>query len=233
MGTTRRRTGRVRVLIVKVSGVIVTRGNADLSEIVPSLLAVLDEVVVWNNSGTGLAGLAGPCVSILQGTTSRNQGNQWIFPNAGDLSVYGRYAAINWCENDVIYVQDDDVVVPEVSLNALLTAYRPGIVTAIMDDRDQASYPDSALVGFGAVFDRDLPALAFERFRVVLTLGAMKQREFDRICDVAFTGLTPCQAIDLPVRLLPIANGDGRMWRQPGFHEERARALEIARTLRS
>lgn len=205
---------------MKVSAVLVTRGNVDLTEIVSSL-ADLDEVVVWNNRG--------PFVELYEVKPERLV---HVFPTDGrDFGVYGRYAAISDCRNQVIYVQDDDVVVPRVSLAALFAAHRPGVVTSIMDDRDQAEHPDSALVGFGAVFERELPARAFERFRVGWPNGSSD--EFHRICDVAFTGLTPCSPIDQPVRLLPWAVAEDRMWRQPGFHEERARALAIARTLRT
>jgi hypothetical protein len=145
---------------------------------------------------------------------------------ASDLQVYGRYEAIRRAKTDVVYVQDDDCVLPPWSFSQLVDAYRPGVLTANMPEIFRTHYSDSCLVGFGAIFDRDLPSLAFAR-------APEPQRSFDRTCDVYFTALTPRQEwLEAQYENLGWAEDSSRMYRQPGHVDERMAALEHARLLR-
>lgn len=148
----------------------------------------------------------------------------WDNSKRDDLSVYGRYAALEECQHDKIYVQDDDCVTDPV---AVVQAYRPGCIVANMPLPFRPRYRDSCLLGFGAVFDRDLPWQAFQR----LPNGGLPV-SFHRTCDVAFTALTPHSFIDVPYRNLPHAYDPERMYRQPGHLAERWRMLKIARATR-
>lgn len=199
------------------AAVVVTRGDQDLSEIEQSL-APFEEVAVWDNSA------------------------------GDDLAVYGRYAALAEIESDVVYVQDDDVVLPLESLEALAAAYEPGVLTANMPARFRHDfYVDHCLVGFGAIFDRELPREAFRIFSfnshgawVVamnkdgkdISLSGTVPGSWERVCDIAFTGLTPRKLVDVPYRDLPWADTPERMWRQPGHAAERTRMLELVRQVR-
>lgn len=211
---------------MNVSAIVVTRGNVELDEIIDSVPSGW-EVIEWNNGAQAAYRHPAP-------------NTYWNAPNVG---VYGRYAAIEKAQGDVIYVQDDDVVLEPGSFDALLAAYEPGVVTANMSAWHQQHTLDSALVGFGSVFDRDLPAQAFARFfagvrNESLGMSAMfaepghaYQQLFHRTCDVVFTALTPRKAIDVPYRYLPCASDADRMSRQEGFAVERERVLDLARRI--
>lgn len=180
---------------MNVAGVVVTRGNVDLTAILESFTeAGLHEFVVWDNSR-----------------------------RPDDLGVYGRYAAIHECESPVIYVQDDDCL---IDVARVVAAYEPGRLVANMPMCRWRDYPDSTLVGWGAVFDRILPAVAWMWLTDEMADG------FHRTCDVAFTALTPRTIIDVGFQHLPWAEGSDRMFRQRGHKQERDRMLELCRRVR-
>lgn len=197
---------------MNVSAVIVTRGDVDLSPVLNALPREWQKVV-WDNS------------------------------QREDLAVYGRYAAISECEHETVFVVDDDCVL-ETPLT-LLSVYEheikrsPGAIVANMPARFRHDfYSDHCLVGFGAIFQRELPAAAFARFRVARSFGkvfdAFVQDPgiFSRTCDIVFTSLTPRILLDLPYTDLPWASAPNRMWKQPEHVGERKRMLELAQKVR-
>jgi hypothetical protein len=170
-----------------------------------------------------------------------------------DLSVYGRYAAIEYASHEVVYVQDDDVIVSDpktiatewdrVALTQESDPAGPGqvpwadhIVANMPQEFRHDGYTDSCLVGFGACFHRDLPKRAFDRFLVVegadLWEDALTDKTFLRTCDVVFTTLTPRVLVDVPRTNREFATDANRMYRQPGHVSERTRMLELARRVR-
>lgn len=186
-----------------VAAIIVTRGDVDVSEPLDTLRkAGIGERFVWDNS------------------------------QREDLGVYGRYAAIEHVEAPVIFVQDDDCVLPVAAIRALLAAYEPGVLTANLPRKFYERYKDrgTCMVGFGAVFDRGLPMLAFEQ----AICGGMKWTPelFNRTCDLVFAGLTPHKTLDLPYTDQPWARDESRMWRQPGHFEERLEMINLVRSVR-
>ena len=102
---------------MNVSAVLVTRGDVDLTAIIQSFGDHFTDLIVWDNS------------------------------ERQDLSVYGRYAALDEVENQVVYCQDDDCI---VDVEAILDAYQPGRLVANMPQSRWAGYPDSTMVGWGA-----------------------------------------------------------------------------------
>lgn len=193
---------------MKVSAVVVTRGNVDLSEILLSL-EPFQQVIVWEN-GAGAR-------ELVDG--------RLMPPHDGgqeDLGVYGRYAALDYAAYGAVFTQDDDCVLPPGSLQAIVAAYEPGVLTANMPAGFRSHYYDSCLVGFGAIFDRELPEQAFEQYG-----AGHEQRP-----DVVFSALTPRKLIDVPYRNLPWATGADRAYRQPGHTRERQAVLRRARRIR-
>lgn len=205
-----------------VSAVIVTRGDVDLTEILESLPEEWERVV-WDNGAREVR-------RHRPGSfTAEFRGNEHTGPLL-DLAVYGRYAAIHYglCDGDVIFIQDDDCIVDAAAIAA---AYEPGRLVANMPTGRWPDYLDSALVGWGAIFDRNLPGQAFERFDV--GHPAWGDAEFYRTCDVVFSALTPRTVIDVGFRHLPWAEDPGRaMFLQPGHKTERDRMLDICRRVR-
>lgn len=177
----------------------------------------------------------------------------WDNSQREDLAVYGRYAAIEEAKGDAILVVDDDVELSAEAVTALRAAYKPGVLTANMPPEHQRRYPDSALVGFGAIFDRDLPERAFERFfpemlnpdpadpewgrysfrsRKGYEIYFESAQQFHRTCDIVFSALTPRKIIDVPFTMLPHTWAENRMYRTPGNTEERTHVLDAARRVR-
>jgi hypothetical protein len=197
------------------SVVIPTRGDQDLTPILESYDGIADEVLIWDNS------------------------------KRQDLSVYGRYAMIEEARNELILTQDDDCVVsdPRVIVDEWKRVEHfnlerhPGMpydhhVVCNMPSRFRHGfYDEHALVGFGACFHRDLPEMAFRQwdFLSIGTEGLGSDTDFfHRTCDVFFTALTPYTLVDVPYENLPWAEGDDRMYRQPGHQAERSKMLELA-----
>lgn len=216
-----------------VSAVLLTRGDVDLAPICRNL-NVFDEVVIWNNNPLNnhapeLAARAERAANVADVV--------WANTENRDLLVYGRYAALRACRNPIAYVQDDDCVLDSDAIAALVDLYQPGHVVCNMPQPFRAHYDDSALVGFGAVFDVGLPALAFSRL-ALKWMGLEDPGDsgaggwFLRCCDVPFTVLTPRILADVAYSNLPYATDDTRMYRQPDHVGERARMLQLAREVR-
>lgn len=218
---------------MNVSAIIVTRGNVDLKPVLNSLPWEW-EIIVWDNS-YGYVKRQPPGGRDWNTWTSIGRG-----PNAPDLSVYGRYAAIQYASHDLIYVQDDDVIVsdPQAIVDHWLwvrgRADADFLVANMPQEFRHDGYTDSCLVGFGACFHRDLPGKAFDAFGEangnVIEFGSTPV--WQRTCDVVFTTLTPRVLVDVPKENLPYATDASRMYRQPDHVGERQRMLELARQVR-
>ena len=211
-----------------VTAIVVTRGDVDMQPVLDSL-PVEWEVLVWDN---------GEKACYREPPPNR----YW---NGADLSVYGRYAAIEYASHDLIYVQDDDVIVsdPQAIVDAWLR-YSEVVenddpnddpcehVVANMPEEFRPHYPDSALVGFGACFHRSLPETVFDRWRLAGADNWVDAPTFRRCCDVVLTTLAPRVLVDVPKENREMASDPNRMWKQPGHVSERATVLNLARSVR-
>ena len=149
------------------------------------------------------------------------------------LGLYGRYAAIELVAAPVIFTQDDDCTVPRETVRALLDAYEPDTVVCNVPVAWRERYTDSGLVGFGAIFDRDLPQRAFSRFLTACRSARTRagRDRFMRTCDLVLTMLAPMRQLDLPVVIHEAAYRPNRMSRQPGFDAERERTKRACRRI--
>lgn len=214
---------------MNISAIIVTRGNVDLKPILRSLPRGW-EVLVWNNGEVGEPGLYR---RVLDGILARRihgiLARRILGYPIPDLAVYGRFAAIEHAEHDVIYAQDDDAITPALHI---ASHYEPGRLVANMPRSRWEGYPDSALLGWGAIFDRELPGEAFGKIPHLFASDADRDW-FNVTCDVAFSALTPRTIVDLPFEHLPWAEGPDRMFTsRPTHSEERQRMLELCRSIR-
>lgn len=166
---------------MNVSVVIPTRGDVDMQPVLDSFPPEWETVVYDNGAGR---------VEVI--TPGHSNGGRLtrakdLLP---DLSVYARYAAIEYASYELCFTQDDDVIVsdPQAIVDAWFDGYGfpcngcSGFRSALCNDCEGAArdrtdhvvcnmpqefrphYPDSGLVGFGAAFHRDAPQRAFERF---------------------------------------------------------------------
>lgn len=233
---------------MNVSAIIVTRGNVDLDPIY-KFLPPEWETVVWDNSGEYSRGW--PEVRVYSAVDG--YGDHHLQPTpATDLSVYGRYAAIEYASHDLIYIQDDDVIVsdPQAIVDAWeehFESLQPPPSEYAIYDHDIAAgdvpflvanmpqefrhdfYTEHCLVGFGAAFHRDAPGKAFERF--FAGFPARDMMAFNRCCDVVFTALTPRILADVPKQDREFASDPDRMWKQPWHQGERQRMLDLVGSL--
>ncbi len=163
---------------MSVSAIVVTRGDQDIRPIT-RMIPPDWETLVWDN-GAKRVSIHPPGLLPM-----------YSFIEVEDLSVYGRYAAIEVASGDLIYVQDDDCVVsdPQAIVNAWVGEgarralkggswdYRESegerldadlsrdfVVCNMPQEFRHGFYEEHALVGFGACFHRDAPERAFGRF---------------------------------------------------------------------
>ena len=160
----------------------------------------------------------------------------WNNADGRDLAVWGRYVAARRPNGGLVYVQDDDCVLPASSLEAIVDAHRPGRLVSNMPEPFRHDfYVGHCLVGFGAVFEPALVDEAFARFwRGTATYAVtIETGWFRRTCDIAFTGMVDSPIlVDLPYRNLPWATDETRMYRQPDHVGERKRMIQtVARIL--
>jgi hypothetical protein len=207
---------------VNVSACLVTRGDVDLEPIIASIPQGW-EILIWDNG----------CKMI-------HRSDGWA-ERITDLSVYGRYAAIEYASHDLIFVQDDDVIVsdPQAIVDAWIGSNGPfnagAHIVCNMPPEFRPHYPDSGLVGFGASFHRDAPQRAFDRFS--LHYNTPDSPRFDqqmlyRRADNLFTVLTPRVLVDVPKTDCSYASDPNRMWRQQGHTSERDAMIRLARQVR-
>ena len=177
------------------TAVLVTKGNVPLDEIRRSLMQSDMFSSTWDNS------------------------------KQLDFSVMGRYVQASRLEGcPVLYFQDDDCV---TSPAEIVAQWEPGKIVCNMPVSlgHRANYENQLdkLVGFGAVCERSLIKETFERYWKYFPIDELCLRECDRI----FTGLNSerIKLVDVPVRHLPWATGEDRLYRQAehrathGLHE--------------
>lgn len=154
----------------------------------------------------------------------------WDNSRVPDLGPYGRFAAIEDASNSLVYVQDDDVIVSDPQ--AIVDAWeRDDHVVCNMPQEFRPHYHDSAMVGFGGCFHRDLPARTFARY-LRYTETSVDDPLFLRESCRILTCIAPRVLVDVPVTSLPYANDSTRLWKQPGHVQSRDKALELARRVR-
>jgi len=209
---------------VKVSACIPTRGDVDIDLILYSLPAKWERLV-WNNGSEEV-------------WIQPEEGGAWTFHPTSDLGPHGRFAAIEYASNDLIFVVDDDVLVsdPEIIVDEwirLFNAYKLNdVIVANMPQEFRPHYPDSVMLGFGAVFHRDAPEKAFQQFFDFHTDMSRTDPLFLRESCRIFAVLTPWCLVDVPKEDMPYASDPNRLWKQPGHIQSRERALKLAREVR-
>lgn len=206
---------------MNVSACIATRGDVDMDPILDSLPAKWERVI-WNNG--------------QEEVWLQNQRDAaWTFQPVSDLGPHGRFAAIDYAAHDLVYVQDDDVIVsdPQQIVNEWLDLLhnfdRDDVVVANMPPEFRPHYPDSVMVGFGGAFHRDAPEKAFARWDA---FGLPRDKLFLRESCRIFTVLTPQYLVDIPKVDMPYASDDTRLWKQDDHIQSRERALGLARQVR-
>ena len=157
-----------------------------------------------------------------------------VYDNSKNTDVHtaGRYLAIQQAKTAVVFCQDDDVIVTPEQQQTLLDHYHPGWIVANQADGHQPpDFEPLTFLGWGSVFDRDLPTAAHTRWRdaghSVSDLGYLMVG-----CDIAFQLLTPTLRLDLGQNHRPEAFGPDRAYRDARFQGWKWDAYEKAMALR-
>ena len=162
---------------------------------------IFDQVVIWDNSAER------------------------------DLGAYGRYQAIFRTWKPIIYVQDDDCIVPPAEQQRLLDGYEEGRLTAMMP-RERTDYTDTVLIGWGAIFDWKLPFRAFRRW---YDAGHSRDSEEFYVvgADFVFPMLSRWKRLDGEHVDLPHAHAANRTWASwPNYATVKDWYLRAAREIR-
>ncbi len=139
-----------------------------------------------------------------------------------DLRVYGRYAALAEVTTEYVYTQDDDAICPAEDIVAAFTpAFDQDRI--VLNERDGYT----PWVAAGAVFRRDLPAQALQRFidRHGLTDDVLWW------ADVIVAALTPWRNEWFGYEMLEWATAPNRMFSQPTHYTEQARVRALCEEL--
>lgn len=221
---------------MSVTAIIVTRGNVSLKESMEALPEEWEKLV-WMN-GSGLYRWR----EDIAGGGQDKPTWQPHHEERSDIAVYGRYRAIDFAANDLIYVQDDDCIVsdPYAIVHAFLIAtgregHAPNTIACNMPERFRHDfYEHHGLVGFGAAFHRSTPGLAFKKWYDSTKEPGMNGEWgwITRTCDIIVTGLSPRVLVDVFHEDRPYASDDDRMWKQPTHQAERKRMLDTVMKIR-
>lgn len=138
----------------------------------------------------------------------------WDNSKSVDAKLFGRYLGIGLAKHPVIYTQDDDCTID--NQHKLMTSYKPGVIVTNMPPERQDD-PNN-WIGWGAVFDRHLPWLAFARYADKYGFDDL----FWRLPDLVFTCLTPVDRIFVGIEHLEYAFADDRMYRKPDHEDIKA-----------
>lgn len=133
-----------------------------------------------------------------------------------DLKVYGHFAALAEVQTEFCFMQDDDAICPAAEL---LKAWKPKYADLIFTNVGDG---DTPWISWGAIFHKDLPGPAIERY--VDAYGMDDDVLY--WCDLIFSALTPWTNIDLGVEHLPHYRAANRMVMKPTHYSEQARILE-------
>lgn len=179
---------------------LVTRGDQ------PEMMArireslIFDRVVVWDNS---------------------------VQP---DWKTAGRYMAMLLADTDLCYVQDDDVLVPPETQQALVEEFQWPVVANYAHGDNPGGYDDMPLVGAGAIVDRKSAWAGIADYGSRHPLDT----DFQYDCDFAVGVLYPrFKTIHLPFHIeLPVAQHPSRLVNQPWQKATKLRVTERARAIR-
>lgn len=198
----------------QVCAVLVTRGDVNLDPIRETL--PYGDIVIWDNGAFAK------------------------LKSFGDFRVFGRYMGILETRKSYIYFQDDDCIVR--NHEQLIEAWEPGKVVGNFrkDAARERYFHDSTLLGWGSLFERELPFRAFFRYARYFPID--EEFMFGLGAEFTWPILTPSKKV-----IVEIAEGGAvewldengavfaradRMSNQPGFYEEMERVMQRAREVR-
>lgn len=167
---------------MRLTAVLVTKGDRDISKVLASL-SEFDELIVWDNSKA-----------------------------PKDVKVYGRFAGAMLAQNNDIYIQDDDSIVQSSNLKHFYESYThiPDLCVCNFPQHRRSEYAGSqiALLGWGTIFKKQLLRV-FDPYILRYGVDELFYRECDRIFSFMCHNFT--RFVDVSVNQLDYAFGKDRM----------------------
>lgn len=155
----------------------------------------------------------------------------WDNSQEEDWKTAGRYAATRNAKTIAVYYQDDDVIVPQETQEALLEAYEPGVMVANWGHgATPDGYDDLPLVCGGAIVDQELPWQALGRYLEHHPLDAGFMYEADFVAGVLYPEF---KHLHLPFEIeMPVAQHPSRLCNQPWQRGLKYEITQRARAIR-
>lgn len=155
----------------------------------------------------------------------------WDNSKREDMKCAGRYYATLEAETPVVFFQDDDVIVPRATQEALVEEYEPGVMTAVYGHGSTPDgYDDLPLVCGGALVDRELPWAALNRYLDLYAANEGFLYEADFVAGVLYPTF---KHIHLPFEILmDIAQHPSRLCNQPWQRQLKLKITTQARAVR-
>ncbi len=145
----------------------------------------------------------------------------WDNSRSPNCRTFGRYAAMIGSATDVVYVQDDDLVLPAESQRALLAMYEPGCIVANVPDWKQML----TFLGYGSVMGRALAGAALAPY----LNDYLHEEGFQMVgCDVLVSLRNTVVEASVPFELRPEALGPGRASGHPRHEEWKRQYMDLA-----
>jgi hypothetical protein len=228
---------------MKASCVLLThQRHENVPRILDELLPVFSEVLVWNNNKAGQDSLLTTIVSGYRTSPVHMMADR----DGRNLYTHGRYKAAMMAENEVVCTQDDDVLVSADKWRRLFDAFESsqGRLCCFLDkghmrycvtSRRYAHvykygaaerFAHEALVGWGAVFQRDLVRDVLSEYFSIWPPDELSMRKMDRIFTVMLD--SPHEYLECEVEHLPGAAGKDAVYRQPDHWEANDEAVKRA-----
>ena len=159
-----------------------------------------------------------------------------------DYGVFGRYVAIAETTRPLVYFQDDDCLVS--CHESLLEAWEPGYVVGnAFDDAERLHrYEGTTLLGWGSLFEADLPWQTFTEYARHYPMEQLWSH-WEPVgtghrglgAEIVFPMLAPSKTITHGVTWLdedgPVLERENRMWKQPGFYDATRWWMDRARSI--
>jgi hypothetical protein len=148
-----------------------------------------------------------------------------------DWKVAGRYLAAMQAPTDIVWFQDDDVLVPPETQLALCAEYEEGVCVANWGHGENPDgYDDLPLVCGGAVVDRGLCFDAIIRYAADWPLDEAFQYEADFVVGALYPAF---RHVRLPFEInYEIAQHPSRLVNQPWQRDLKLEITERARAIR-
>lgn len=147
-----------------------------------------------------------------------------------DWKCAGRYQAALLAPTDLVYWQDDDVIVPRETQEQLLRDYEWPIVANWGHGENPDGYDDLPLVGAGAVADKKAAWRAIARYGAHFPLDEGFMYEADFVVGVLYPRF---KHVHLPFHIeMPVAQHPSRLVNQPWQKELKLKITKRARAIR-